>query len=111
VDCGSHVGLLPRSDKEISELGGDVIMDCIEVLGIMQGACIRLGFTSELVGDCGNDTSPFPRFFELSRAEKGATQDGLWCVATFPETFGYCIRNRGFARARLTSQPEYTRAL
>ena len=71
-------GLLPRSDKEISELGGDVMMDCIEILGIMQGACIGLAFTSELVGDCGDDTGPFPRFFELSRAEKGATQDGLW---------------------------------
>src|SRR5260221_12686594 len=99
-------GLLPRSDKKISQLGGDVMMDCVDILGIMQGACIQLAFTGKLVGDCRNDTSPFPCFFELSRAEKVAAQG-----VDFPETFGYCIRNRGFSRTGLASQPEYTRAL
>jgi len=42
----------------------------------------------------------------LSRAEKVAAQD-----VGIPETFGYCIRNRGFSRSGLASQPEYTRAL
>lgn len=89
------------------------MIECVEFFGIMQCLCIRLAFTSELVGDCGNDPSPFPRLFELSRAEKVATQDGVSyvSVATLLETFGYCIRNRGFARACLISQPEYMWAL
>ena len=81
-------------------------MDCVEILGIMQGAWIQLAFTGELVGDCRNNTSSFPFFFELSRAEKVAAQ-----VVGIPETFGYCIRNRGFSRPGLASQPEYTQAL
>jgi len=87
------------------------VVYCVENLGIMKGACIRLAFTSELVGDCWNDSGPFPCLFELSRAEKVATQDGVWKVDILPETFGYGVGNRGFARAGLASQPEYTGAL
>jgi len=87
-------------------------MHSVEILGIMQGACIRLAFTSELVGDCGNDSSPFSSFFELSRAEKVATQDVRKAgVVIPPEPFGYCIGNRGFSSAGLASQPEYTGTL
>jgi hypothetical protein len=74
LDC---VWTVPKANKKILQLGGDVVIDCVEVSGIMQGACIGFAFTSQLVGDCGNDTSLVPRFLELSRAEKVATQDSV----------------------------------
>ena len=66
---------------------------------------------SELVGDGGNDTSSFPRFCELSRAEKIATQYGVLVgIAILLEPFGYCIRDGSFTRASVAGQPEDTRA-
>jgi hypothetical protein len=70
----------------------------------MQGFSIRWAFTRELVSDGGEDTFLVSRFFELSRAEKVAVQDGVLVgIAILFEPFGYGIRNGGFAGASLTS--------
>ena len=86
------------------------MIDCVEFVGNMQGVCIRFALMSKLVGNGGNDTGLGLRFLELSRAEKVATQDGLLVGITTLESFGYGIRNGGFAGPGLTSQPEDTRA-
>ena len=69
--CG--FGKLPRSNKKIFHLAGEVMIDCVEFVGNMQGVCIRFAFISKLVGNGRNDTGLSLRFLELSRAEKVAT--------------------------------------
>ena len=49
-------------------------------------------------------------FFELSWAEKAATHDGVLVGIVALESFGYSIRNGGFAGASSTGKPEDTRA-
>ena len=64
---------------------------------------------SKLVGNGGKNTCLGLRFLELSRAEKVAAQYSVLVGITLIESFGNGIRNRGFAGASLTSQPEDTR--
>ena len=86
------------------------MIDCLEFVGSMQGICIRFAYMSKLVGNGGKNTGLGLCCLELSRAEKVATQDGVLDGITTLESFGYGIRNGGFAGASLTGQPEDTRA-
>ena len=63
---------------------------------------------SKLVGNGGKDTELGLCFFELSRAEKVPTQDGVLVRIITLESFGYCICNGGFAGASLTGQQDDT---
>ena len=65
---------------------------------------------SKLVGNGGNNMELGLCFFESSRAEKVATQDGMLAGIITLEQFGYGIRNGGFAGASMTGQPKDTRA-
>ena len=86
------------------------MIDNVEIVGNMQGVCIQFAFMSKLVGNGGKDTGLGLRFLELSRAKKVATQDGVLVGIIIVKSFGYGIRNRGFAGTSLTGQPEDTRA-
>ena len=86
------------------------MIDCVELVGNIQGVCILFAFLSKLVGNGGKDTDLTLCFLELPRAEKAATQDSVVGITTLLEFFGYGIRNGGFAGASLTGQPEDTRA-
>jgi len=104
--------MLPGSNKKILQLGDDIAIDCIELVGNMQDICIWLTFTSKLVSNGGNDLGPSLCFFELSRAEKVATQNGmLVSAATLLEPPGYGICYGSFTRAGLAGQPEDTGAV
>ena len=65
---------------------------------------------SKLIGNGGKDTELGLCFFNSSRAEKVAPQDGVLVGIINFESFGYGIRNGGFAGASMTGQPEDSRA-
>jgi len=82
---------MPRSNKEISQLGEDVMMDFIEILGILQGTCIygTIRVTSRVSSNYREQRKLPPK---------------MVCWPTLPKCL---VSNRGFARTGLASQPEH----